>query len=467
MLTRAALADALARQPLFDGKSWRLSPRPWHLAAAEHEQLRLIGAACVEYHVALEKLYLRAAAGKNLLRNRPLEAPWVAEYLDRGKPESLVRHGRHPRLRGRLPTVLRPDLLVTAEGFALTELDSVPGGIGLTAFLNRLYQNSGCAGVVGADDAMLEGFYRSLAALVPQRQAPLVAIVVSDEAATYRPEMEWVAEELQRRGRRVYCLHPGRLFPLGNTVCIDIDGNPERVDVVYRFFELFDLAAIPAAAFLLDAWEAGEVEIAPPLRAFQEEKLGLALLHHHRLEEFWRENLSPTAHDLLRHLVPRSWVVDPAPVPPQGVLVAPPVGGRPPTDWRQLGQASQRERDLVLKISGFHETAWGARSVVVGNDVSREDWQRSLEHALEMGASHLHVLQEYRKPARRRHTLFGAGDEAAEEDGRVRLCPYYFVRDGAAELCGALATFCPPDKKIIHGMQDAALLPSALGPDAA
>jgi hypothetical protein len=24
---------------------------------------------------------------------------------------------------------------------------------------------------------------------------------------------------------------------------------------------------------------------------------------------------------------------------------------------------------------------------------------------------------------------------------------------------GALATFCPPDKKIIHGMQDAAMLP--------
>ncbi len=29
----------------------------------------------------------------------------------------------------------------------------------------------------------------------------------------------------------------------------------------------------------------------------------------------------------------------------------------------------------------------------------------------------------------------------------------------AAEVDGALATFCPPDKKIIHGMTDAALLP--------
>jgi hypothetical protein len=41
----------------------------------------------------------------------------------------------------------------------------------------------------------------------------------------------------------------------------------------------------------------------------------------------------------------------------------------------------------------------------------------------------------------------------------LRLCPYYFVTAGKVTLSGALATFCPPDKKIIHGMQDAALLP--------
>ena len=52
------------------------------------------------------------------------------------------------------------------------------------------------------------------------------------------------------------------------------------------------------------------------------------------------------------------------------------------------------------------------------------------------------------------------GGEAAPESGRLRLCPYFFVRGDRAELSGALATFCPPDKKIIHGMQDAALLPS-------
>ena len=63
----------------------------------------------------------------------------MADYLDRGKPRELVVHARDPKNRGVFPNVLRPDLLLTDDGFVLTELDSVPGGIGLTAFLNRLY----------------------------------------------------------------------------------------------------------------------------------------------------------------------------------------------------------------------------------------------------------------------------------------------------------------------------------------
>ena len=44
--------------------------------------------------------------------------------------------------------------------------------------------------------------------------------------------------------------------------------------------------------------------------------------------------------------------------------------------------------------------------------------------------------------------------------GRVRLCPYYFVEPDHVTLRGALATICPPDKKLLHGMRDAILVPS-------
>ncbi|HVU34569.1 MAG TPA: hypothetical protein VHE61_14135 [Opitutaceae bacterium] len=487
--------DALSAQPLFEAKSWQLSPDAWALTPDQVRELEAIGAACLEFHQALESLYLRSVAGKNLLRNKPLLAPWVADYLDRGKPAALVAHARNPANRGALPTVLRPDLLLTDEGFVLTELDSVPGGIGLTAFLNRLYADpayagapsseSGSAGsspspepveaktetpgpgILGAGDAMIRNFYASLAALRPEARNPLIALVVSDEAATYRPEMEWLAHELQLQGRRVFCLRPEDVFPLENALFFDVEGNPEKIDIIYRFFELFDLENIRTQRFFFDAWAAGEVKIAPPMRHFQEEKLSLALFHHHLLQDYWAEALSGRALKLLRSLIPPSWIMDPAPLPPGAVLDGPRVGGRPMNDWRDLINASQKERDLIIKISGYHETAWGARSVVLGSDCSREEWQEGVERAIALAPANLHVLQVYRKPRRLSHRLYvppeaaaAAPVEAVAKPGRLRLCPYYFVVEERARLSGALATFCPPDKKIIHGMQDAALLPS-------
>jgi hypothetical protein len=261
-------------------------------------------------------------------------------------------------------------------------------------------------------------------------------------------------------GRRVYCLAPDEVFPLGGVLHMDTEGNPEKVDVIYRFFELFDLENIPTRQFMLEAWHNEELVITPPFRPFLEEKLGLALFHHHLLRDFWSENLSRDALRLLQKLIPRSWVIDPAPLPPSAVLDGPLIGGRPMNDWRELAQASQKERDLILKISGFHDTAWGARGVLLGSDCSREEWQAGLDAALAASANHLHIVQEYRKPVRLKHPLHSAdGSSTHEAQGRLRLCPYYFVVDGEARLSGALATFCPPDKKIIHGMVDAALLP--------
>lgn len=459
-LSRAELQSALAATPLFEDKTWRLSPEAWPLTADDRAQLDAIGAACLDYHRALENLYLRSAADKNLLRNKPLRAPWVADYLDRGKPPLLTAHARDSRNRGAFPAVLRPDLLLTDDGWAMSELDSVPGGIGLTAFLNRLYSETG--DILGAGDAMVKNFHAAVAALRPDMRNPLIALVVSDEAATYRPEMEWLAQQLQLLGLRVFCLDPDEIFPLGSTLCFDVEGNPEKIDIIYRFFELFDLGNLSLTRHLHEAWEAGEVVITPPLRPYQEEKLGLALFHHHLLQDYWTETLDRRTRALLSALIPASWTVDPAPLPPGAVLDGPRVGGRALTDWRQLGAASQKERDLILKISGFHETAWGARSVVLGSDCSREEWQAGLDIAVGDAPTNLHILQTFRKPRRATHPLFDADGVAAPAQGRLRLCPYYFVKNDTATLAGALATFCPPDKKIIHGMQDAALIPCRL-----
>jgi hypothetical protein len=464
-LSYPQVLEAFSDQSLFENKTWRYSPEAFPLTSAQVKQIEQIGQACYEFYKAQETLYLRSAEGKNLLRNRSLTAPWVAAYLDRGKPEALIRHARARALRGAMPMVIRPDLLVTEDGFAMTEIDSVPGGIGLTAFLNQLYAPVHGEALIGAGEQdMVAAFYDVLSGRVPHVTAPYIAILVSDEAATYRPEMEWLASQLRQQGRRVHVFHPDDVMPLGDDICVGIDGDPQKVDVIYRFWELFDLANVSIAEFLLKAREAAHIRLTPPMRPFQEEKLNLALFHHHILEDYWKENLSRQSYKTLAKVIPQTWVMDPVELPPNAVLDAPLVGGKPMTDWSQLIEASQKERNLIIKISGFHESAWGARSVTLGSDSSRAEWESAIQQAITMADTSLHILQTYEKPKRLRHSVYQDDGSLYSMEGRMRLCPYYFVNESAkvAKLQGVLATLCPADKKIIHGMKDAALLPCFL-----
>ncbi len=462
MPSRETLRQKLLDPPLFAEKIWKLSPEPWPITAAQLRELKLIGAACLSYQRALERLYVRSATDRKILRNREIHAPWVAQYLDRHKPPGLVEHGRHRAVKGQHPLVLRPDLLITEQGFTMTELDSVPGGVGLTAYLNEVYAEDYPEVIGGL--GMPARFQAMLGRLVPGERFPTVAIAVSEEAATYRPEFEWLAEKLRGLGHDVHVVDPSQVMKMGDESFIPLHGAPTRIHVLYRFFELFDLANVKSADGIFAAVEAGKLALTPPMKAFQEEKLGLALLHHPQLSEFWKEHLPEDHREALLRIVPRTWIMEQGELPPTAVLHAPTVGGQPIRDWHELAEASQRERNLIIKASGFHETAWGARSVTLGSDVSRDEWLEAIEHALDPENDTFHVMQEYHKPSRLSHPVYADDGTVTAADGRVRLCPYYFVDGDTVELTGILSTFCPADKKIIHGMRDAALLPCRLVP---
>jgi len=152
-------------------------------------------------------------------------------------------------------------------------------------------------------------------------------------------------------------------------------------------------------------------------------------------------------------------VVDPTPLPPHGAIPELNL-----TEWEQLKSLSQRERNLILKVSGYSEEAWGARGVYFGSDLSTADWSLAVDKAVAGFGRSPYVLQRYHKPRLVESSYFDFTTEAVVPmPGRVRLCPYYFVNgegDGArAVLGGILATICPADKKIIHGMKDAVLVP--------
>ena len=84
--------------------------------------------------------------------------------------------------------------------------------------------------------------------------------------------------------------------------------------------------------------------------------------------------------------------------------------------------------------------------------------------AVESFDHHPYILQRFHKGKRVRHPYW---DEEAGQmkimEGRVRLCPYYLPDDeGNAALHGVLATIVPAEKKVIHGMRDAILVPCIL-----
>ncbi len=424
---------------LFAGLDWRVAVEPFRLDAERAAQIDQLGRVLLQFYKAVNLLYRQSVDGR--------QPAWVARWLDQGKPQSLIALQRDAAFKNELPRVIRPDLLLEENGLAISELDSVPGGIGLTAWLNKTYsalpglEPGAAPAVLGGAAGMHEGFASIFG------NAAHVHIVVSEEAATYRPEMEWLCRELGENRFQVRDSH-------------FMDFQPG--DAVYRFFELFDLPNIPNAQRILQLALEKQIQLTPPPKPLFEEKMLFALLWNRNLDDFWHRELGAGFFERMRAHVPRTWLLDPAPLPPHGAIPELNL-----TDWRQLKHMSQRERDLILKISGFSERAWGARGVWLGSDLSLADWSQAVDEAL-AGFEHSPcVLQRYRKPARVNISWhdFQSGKTTPME-GRARLCPYYFVSgqgDAArARLGGVMATVCPADKKIIHGMTDAVIAPCAL-----
>jgi hypothetical protein len=238
--------------------------------------------------------------------------------------------------------------------------------------------------------------------------------------------------------------------------------------LLYRFFELFDLKNIPKAELVMYAAKKGQVTVTPPYKPALEEKLAFGLFHHPELAPFWEQALRPETAINLRRLLPRTWILDPQPVPPSAVIPHLTISGRAVSDFRRLAQTTQKERQLVLKPSGFSELAWGSRGVSIGHDLPQVEWATALEQALQAFPTTPYVLQEFHKGRLFELSYFDErSDTVVPMSGRVRLSPYYFVVGDKAELGGILATLCPANKKIIHGMVDAIMAPCAIAPNLA
>ena len=288
-----------------------------------------------------------------------------------------------------LPRVIRPDLVLTEEGFTIAETDSVPGGIGLTGWLNEVYTGLGFE-VIGGRDGMVEGFR---------------------------------ANARQRRG------HPrlarGRHLPPGDGVA---RASGAKAALRVHDAETYDAARRAAArciAFsscsicrisrrrpaLMEAVREGRTRVTPPFKPYLEEKMWFALFWLRPLREFWRRELSERHFLALQKVIPFTWLLHPEPLPPHAVIP-----GLEVNSWDEVAAFSQKQRELILKISGFSELAWGSRSVALGSDLSHGDWQEAIRHALREFERHPYILQRFHKGRLDRAAVLRSDDRRAAHD---------------------------------------------------
>ena len=432
--------------------SWRVSPEPYYLSSEEILFFEDLGCHLLKFYTVLNSLYSDSVKGKI--------PSWFAQYLDAGKPDDLVAYSRMKRIRGDLPGIIRPDIMVTGKGFSITELDSVPGGFGLTARLMDLY--SSMDEIVGMSEGGIpEAFYK-MAESVSGEKSCVVAIIVSDEANDYWGEMSSLSQHLNDKGFPVFALRPQELVFREEGLFFKKNNNEVKVDVLYRFFELFDLKNIPKAELIMYSCKKGRVKITPPFKPYLEEKLAFSLFKHPVLTSLWEKELGCETFSILSHLIPETWILDSREVPDYAVIPGLDIGGKLVQNWKELISLTKKERELVIKPSGFSPESWGSRGVVIGHDVSAEVWGKTLEDSLAKFPEGSSVLQVFHKGRRVRVRYRDSGtDSIVEMESRVRLTPYYFLIEGSARLAGILATLCPHDKKKIHGMSDAVLIPCA------
>ena len=426
----ASIRSAFPKEGLFAEKDFLLSPDPFPIEPAFAKELEQLGHRLFVFQRACNELYQRSVKGK--------QPAWIAAYLDAGKPADLIEFSRQKQFRDDVPLVIRPDLILTDSGYTIAEIDSVPGGIGLTGWLNQTYASLG-RDVIGGADGMLDGF-RSL---LPEGGD----IVISEESSTYRPEMNWVAAQLNKNN------------PAFAWRVVDAETyEPAAGRNVYRFFELFDLPNLSRVSALMNAAKGGAVRVTPPFKPYLEEKMWFALFWMRPLREFWRRELGEKYFLKLQEVIPYTWPLDPTPLPQHAVIPRLEI-----SDWREAGKLSQKERDLLIKVSGFSPLGWGSRGVLVGSDVPQGEWERALEEALATFQTSPRIMQRFHKARLIDHPHWdNATDEIKTMRGRVRLCPYFFIEDAKVTLRGALATIVPADKKLLHGMRDAILAPTSV-----
>ncbi len=401
------------------------SPESFELPKDIKSQLEVYGIAIRDYYWACKKL----------MGELPSDHPWL-RYLGHSKPEWMLDIENKEE---RAHAFLRPDLILTDSDPIVTEIESSPFGLALSHFLAKAYRKEG-ESVLGSEDEVIEILRKELVSENDDSEG-VYALMYTDYTSRYKGQLEYLAQQLSVTGIDVAVIKPGSTQKNDDGM---LTYNGRRLNGIYRCFYLHESVGDPN---LRDVLESQSCTISPPVLPQLEEKALIGMLLDPEFEEYFQGELGPENFDILKTIFPKTWIIDREFKPNDFPFSI--------KEWEDLAGLSRRQRQFVLKTSGFsNESSW-AKGVIFMSRLSREKCEVAIKKALDSDGTY--VLQEFRKGVKFKHPYFDFHAEMMKTmHGRVRLTPYFSVQDG--KLLTAKATMCE-NTDYVHAMVDSINVP--------
>jgi hypothetical protein len=340
-----------ARREEYDTKQkipFRVAPSPLELSSEQKNEVQRIGHDVVHYFSTVDELYKSNSE--------------VAEILNTGKPEIFLIE------RPLRYLFVRPDFIITEEGFKICEMETSPFGLALAEVLNQAYRQGGFETMV-ADDTLPQ-FVRA--------NTPMEGrIIYSNKTKSYAGQMTFLAEKVFS-GK-------GRAWEASKADEI----TPEKLEHIYRGFYLSEYLEDPVVSDMLEKQIKKESALMPSPTPHMEEKAILSFIWDKRFEQYLRKQLGQATFDHLRGVIPPTWIVG------QEKHFAP---GLPANMSSTTGLAtlSRSKRTFVLKSSGFSVHSSWAEGVNLLHEKSATQTKELLQKASD-DVNSLYVVQQFTK----------------------------------------------------------------------
>jgi len=347
--------------------SWWIAEDAFDLPSQTIKELRKGGEALDCFFSVANKLFY--------------EESWIQKRLEKRITPNY--HLLNRAQRECLPLLPRPDVILDRDWHPkFVELEIAVGSRADTALMAEEYG-------LKADNSLVRAYTDLMNKRWPGMNLALVTaphpffLDLPDDANAF-------ASLLRREGLEVIVLTDENLshlrFDGRHLVLCRRDGAPTPIQVIDRFIDVYEIAELqhPGMAALLDAYLAGAVIDLNTCKQFLDEKDWMALFWEPRLRKTWRNELGEECDQVLRNMIPRTWLLG------IDMQVELPCGQRVPIF--KVGELSPKDRQFVIKESGTSTTSSGAQSLKVLSEMKGKEVHALLRSII--GSNTPFIIQE-------------------------------------------------------------------------